>query len=147
MPCIYRATSCLWCEWFGTQRCCAACGSGAAGFENAVIAKTVPGVDLSYLDQNLAERRCHKTVPTKTSPRRRHHLAATFDHLRHPRCPDPCQPWPQGWQRLLAGIRPGGPPLLRRWTVEVRGWCEWLGARLNPCRPFSREASCVASGT
>ena len=50
----------------------------------------------------------------RPSPRRRHHLAATFDHLRHPRSPDPCRPWPQGWQRLLAGIRPGGSPLWRR---------------------------------
>jgi len=53
-------------------------------------------------------------------PQGRHYLAAIFDfygafgtavhdqgafdlHLWHRRSPDPCRPWPQGWQRLLAG--------------------------------------------
>ena len=34
-------------------------GGGAAGFENASIAKTAFGLDLSFLDQDLAEPRCH----------------------------------------------------------------------------------------
>ena len=37
----------------------AACGGGA-GFENAVIAKTAPGLDVSDSDQDLAEGRHHK---------------------------------------------------------------------------------------
>ena len=44
-------------------------------------------------------------------------------------------------------IKPAGQPLWRRLIVGVQGWYGSLGARLNPCRLFSRGGSCVASGT
>ena len=34
------------------------------GLENAVIARTAPGLDLSCLDQNLTEGRCQKHITT-----------------------------------------------------------------------------------
>ena len=114
-------------------RCAAllkACGSWAAGFENAVITKTAPGLDLSFLDQDLAERRCHKAVTTKTPPSNFYGAfgTAVLDrgaldlHLQHSRSPDPCRPWlygeecssanpeasAQGWQRLFEGSGLGG---------------------------------------
>ena len=117
--CVARS---VWGERLGAHRCCSARGGGGLSLENAVIARTAPGLELFDLDQDLAEGRRHKQA---IAPRRRINLSLL-------------------WQRRAIElatfarglIRPGGPPLWQRWTVGARGWCESLGARWNPCRPF-----------